>query len=162
VSRKIITVDWDDTLALYNYGSSDLILDPSDFRFNEPLIRELKEFKYSGCEIHVVTFRGQTMKHFAQGFDRTEIEINLYRIENEFDLRINKVHYTNGECKTKKIRELNAVRHYDDSTQVCCMVAVHTETWPILVDVNRKEKNSMVDELIRQGRVTVWEPKVFS
>jgi hypothetical protein len=154
--KKIITVDWDDTLVLYNYDSSDVILNPSDFRFNEPLIEELKELKKGGCEIHVVTFRGQTIKHFAQGFDGTEIELNLLRIENDYGLSINKIHYTNGACKTSKLKELNSIRHYDDSTQVCCMVAVHTETWPILVNVNRKEQNSFLDELVRQGRVTVW------
>jgi hypothetical protein len=161
MTKKIITTDWDDTIMLYDHNVPDLIMSPLQFSFNIPLIKELKELQDNGSEIHVVTFRAQEVKLFFEGLNGTQIEPSLYYLEDEYGLKISKVHYTNGECKTKKIKELNAIRHYDDSTQVCCMIAINTETWPICVDINRKEENSLMKELLTQGRVTMWTPKNY-
>lgn len=163
--KKIISTDWDDTIALWGYKNSDtdsnpLIIHPDNFIFNSELIEQLAALQRGGCEIHVTTFRGRGIYFNAAGQSfGTDIEKHLPFIKEKWQLDIKEIHYTNGECKTKVLKKINAIRHYDDSSQVCCMVAANTETWPVFVDHGR-EKNSFLDQLVMMGKITKYPVKL--
>jgi hypothetical protein len=153
-NNHIISVDWDDTIALWNYAKTAWLWTPqTEFSWNESLIKKLAEYQESGCEIHVTTFRDNN--HFSG--DETSIEYNSFFLKRDFGLEIKKINYTAGRCKAQFVKESGAVKHYDDSMEVCCRIAVLTEALPVFVGDYVKEKNCLFDELVYTGKIELFE-----
>jgi hypothetical protein len=152
-SNHIISVDWDDTLAIWKATlRSGWLWEPSsEFVWNDLLIKELVEHQNNGCEIHITTFR----ENSAFGNDETSIEYNSFFLRRDYNLDIKKINYTGGACKTDFIKDSGAVKHYDDNMEVCCRVAVLTEALPIFVGQHTKGKNCLFDELVFTGKIVV-------
>ena len=107
--KKVITVDFDETLAetvIGAWGGTNLI--PI-----KRVIEFVKEHHASGTEIHIVTFRNWTQKKEIQDFCK------VYKIP------IESITCTEGKNKVPFIQKLNSSLHIDDSVEVCtlCILA---------------------------------------
>jgi pyruvate-formate lyase-activating enzyme len=107
--RKIITVDFDETLAETipsAWGGSSLV--PI-----RRIIDFVKEQHNKGVEIHIVTFRGWDSKKEVENFCR------LHRVP------VKSIVCTEGKNKAPFIQKLNSKLHVDDSVEVCtlCIMA---------------------------------------
>jgi uncharacterized HAD superfamily protein len=107
--KKIITVDFDETLAETipsGWGGSGLT--PI-----KRIIDFVKEQHAQGAELHIVTFRDWSNKKEVESFCR------LYKIP------VRSITCTEGKNKVPFIQKLNSSLHIDDSVEVCtlCIMA---------------------------------------
>lgn len=107
--KKVITVDFDHTLAetqITAWGGSTLV--PV-----QRVIDYVKQKHKEGCDLHVVTFRGEKEKPEAVNF------IKRHKIP------ISSIICTDGKNKVPHLKKLNSKLHIDDSVEVCtlCIMA---------------------------------------
>lgn len=123
--KKIITVDFDETLAETRssaWGGSSL-------RPIKRIVDFVREHHIKGTEVHIVTFRNWDNKKEVESFCRL------------YDIPIKSVICTEGKNKIPFIQKLGSKLHVDDSVEVCtlCIMAgidVH------LVDWGQEEQNT--------------------
>jgi hypothetical protein len=158
MTKQVISVDWDNTIILWPGVTKNLDAELGRFAINEQLVKELVELQEAGNEIHITTFRGKDIG-WVIASDEIEgsIEAHIPGLTEEYGLRISEIHYTNGECKTNALKRMNAAVHYDDSSEVCCVIAMFTNTFPIFVD--HGENNATLEELISNGKAKRWKLK---
>ena len=102
---KVLTVDFDDTLATTTtsgWGGSSL----------QPIQRILdfvRDKAASGWAVHVVTFRSEDDKREVTDF------IKGHKLPVYF------VHCTDGKNKTPVLKKLGSTLHIDDSVEVCTL-----------------------------------------
>lgn len=136
-----ITVDFDNTLALYipeNVTESGIV---TSFNVvpNVKLIDYLKNLKDKGKNrIYIVSFRDQEGK--------SEIRDFLY----ENNLRVNGIIATEGKPKIAAIYRLNSVMHFDDDvdTLVECSKMIKGIKL-VLIPNKNNSKNPLAEKFIR-------------
>ena len=130
---KVITVDFDDTLAATStsgWGGTSL----------SPIVRVIdfvKEQHSKGANIHIVTFRGWDSKREVELFCRS------HRIP------ISSINCTEGKNKVPFIKKLGSKLHIDDSVEVCTL-CIMAGIDVLLVDHGQSENNTTAK----------WMPKI--
>lgn len=125
MSKKVITVDFDDTLATTRgtaWGGMSLI--PI-----QRVIDFVKQKQKQGFEIHIVTFRNFRNKPEVERF----VQFN--------DIPVKHIHCTDGASKTEILKKLNSSLHIDDDVQTLVaaeMAGIST----LLVDWDQEEINT--------------------
>jgi uncharacterized HAD superfamily protein len=131
--KKIITVDFDETLAETTssaWGGSSLV--PI-----KRIIDFVKEQYSKGTEIHIVTFRNWDCKKEVENFCR------LYKIP------VKSIVCTEGKNKIPFIQKLNSKLHVDDSVEVCTL-CIMAGIDVLLVDHGQENHNTTAK----------WIPKI--
>jgi hypothetical protein len=133
MSKKCITVDFDETLAKTDTcwsgwvhmgaGTISPILEMFDF---------VKEKHKEGYEMHIVTFR--TEEHRQEVVDFVKLH----------DLPIKDVHCTSGKDKTPKLLELNSELHVDDFVETLVLAQLKGIRG-LLVDAGQHKNNSTAE-----------------
>jgi hypothetical protein len=129
--KKVITVDFDDTLfedPAYKIGN---LWAPSSASV-EPIKRIhdfVREKHKEGFEIHVVTFR------------MPEYISECWELIKLYELPITSVVSTEGRSKTQSLLNLKSTLHIDDSVEVC-VCAEQAGINALLVDWNQESVNS--------------------
>lgn len=123
--KKVLTVDFDDTLAVTQNGAWDgenLVPIPRIIDF-------VKQKHKEGYEIHVVTFRNWQSKKEVESFCKG------------YKIPIKSIVCTEGTNKVPFLKELNSQLHIDDSVEVCTL-CVMAQIEVLLVDWNQDEHNT--------------------
>ncbi len=126
MNKKVITVDFDDTLAT----TQGTAWEGSALVPIKRVIDFVKEKHKQGFEIHIVTFRNFRNKPEVEKF----VQFN--------DLPIRHIHCTDGASKVDVLKKLSSSLHIDDDIQTLVtaeMAGIST----LLVDWNQEEINSM-------------------
>ncbi|WP_396274993.1 hypothetical protein [Hyphomonas sp.] len=122
---KIITVDFDETLAISTIsGWGGNVLIPV-----ERVVDFIKLKINEGFKIFIVTFRPEK--------DKQEI-VNFCKYH---EIKIEDIICTDGKTKTKFIKELNSSLHIDDHVETCTL-CVMAGIEVLLVDWNQDENNT--------------------
>jgi hypothetical protein len=103
--NKILTVDFDDTIAVTvptAWGGG--VLSPL-YRVIDFIKLKIKE----GFEVHIVTFRNHDNKKEVIDFCKG------------YDIKIKSVVCTEGKTKTEFIKQLNSSLHIDDHVETCTL-----------------------------------------
>lgn len=133
MSKKCITVDFDETLAKtdtcwsgwVHMGTGNIIPIPEVFEF-------VKNKHSEGYELHIVTFRSE--EHRKEVVDFVKFH----------ELPIKEVHCTDGKDKTPKLLELNSELHVDDFVETLVLARMKGIQC-LLVDAGQHEYNSTAD-----------------
>jgi hydroxymethylpyrimidine pyrophosphatase-like HAD family hydrolase len=123
--KKVITIDFDDTLATSEgtgWGGSALI--PI-----QRVIDFVKKKHEEGFELHIVTFRNWRNKQEVERFVQTH------------QIPIKSIVCTEGQTKSKFIKQLGSLLHIDDDVETL-VVAELAGVPGLLVDWNQEEINS--------------------
>jgi hypothetical protein len=123
--KKVITVDFDDTLAVTQNGawsSSNLVPVPR-------VIEHIKEHYQNGAEIHIVTFRDWRDKHEVEFFCKAH------------KIPVKSIVCTEGTNKVPFLKQLKSELHIDDSVEVCTL-CVMAKIDVLLVDWGQDEHNT--------------------
>jgi uncharacterized HAD superfamily protein len=123
--KKIITVDFDDTLAVTEGGawsSTNLVPVPRVIDF-------VKEKHKEGQEIHIVTFRNWQNKKEVESFCKV------------YKLPIKSIVCTEGTNKIPFLKQLKSNLHVDDSVEVCTL-CIMAGIEVLLVDWGQGENNT--------------------
>lgn len=124
--NKVITVDFDDTLAVTSstaWGGTTLV--PV-----ERIVNFVKSKIDSGFEVYVVTFRNWDNKKEVVDFCK------------RYGIKIKDVVCTDGKNKTEFIKQLNSSLHIDDHIETCTLLTM-AGIEVLLVDWSQEEKNLM-------------------
>jgi hypothetical protein len=131
--KRIITVDFDDTLASENvtaWGGSSL--SPID-----RIIDFVREQHSKGAELHIVTFRNWQNKKEVENFCRAH------------KVPVKTIVCTEGKNKVPFIQKLNSKLHIDDSVEVCTL-CIMAGIDVLLVDHGQEKHNTTAK----------WIPKI--
>ena len=123
--KKVLTVDFDDTLAVTQngaWGGENLVPIPRIIDF-------VKQKHNEGYEIHVVTFRNWQNKKEVEFFCKG------------YKIPIKSIVCTEGTNKVPFLKELNSELHIDDSVEVCTL-CVMAQIKILLVDWGQDEHNT--------------------
>lgn len=126
MSSKVITVDFDETLAVTSstaWGGSTLI--PV-----ERIVNFVKSKIDSGFHVYIVTFRNWDNKKEIVDF------CNRHRIN------IKDVVCTEGKTKTEFVKKLNSSLHIDDHIETCTLLTM-AGIEVLLVDWGQEDTNLM-------------------
>jgi len=124
--NKIITVDFDDTLAVTSstaWGGTTLV--PV-----ERIVNFVKSKIDSGFEVYIVTFRNWDNKKEVVDFCKG------------YGIKIKDVVCTEGKTKTEFIKKLNSSLHIDDHIETCTLLTM-AGIEVLLVDWGQEENNLM-------------------
>lgn len=123
--KKVITVDFDETLATSETGAwnnTNLIPIPR-------IIDYVKEQHQKGAEIHIVTFRNWQNKKEVESFCRSH------------KIPVKSVVCTEGTNKVPFLKQLKSELHIDDSVEVCTL-CIMAKIDVLLVDWGQDEHNT--------------------
>lgn len=123
---KVLTVDFDDTLAVTTvtaWGGNTLT--PV-----ERVINFVKSKIDSGFEVYIVTFRNHSNKKEVVDFCKG------------YNIKIKDVVCTEGKNKTEFIKKLNSSLHIDDHIETCTLLTM-AGIEVLLVDWGQEENNLM-------------------
>lgn len=123
--KKVITVDFDDTLAVTEngaWGGETLVPIPRVINF-------ILDKNKSGYEIHIVTFRNWQNKKEVESFCKTH------------KIPVSSIVCTEGTNKIPFLKKLNSELHIDDSVEVCTL-CVMAKINVLLVDWGQDEHNT--------------------
>ena len=126
MSSKVITVDFDETLAVSSstaWGGSTLI--PV-----ERIVNFVKSKIDSGFHVYIVTFRNWDSKKEIVDF------CNRHRIN------IKDVVCTEGKTKTEFVKKLNSSLHIDDHVETCTLLTM-AGIGVLLVEWGQEDTNLM-------------------
>lgn len=131
--KRVITVDFDDTLAsehatAWGGGSLSPI---------ERIIDFVRDQHSKGAELHIVTFRNWQNKKEVENFCR------MHKVP------ISSIVCTEGKNKVPFIEKLNSKLHIDDSVEVCTL-CIMAGIDVLLVDHGQEEHNTTAK----------WMPKI--
>lgn len=125
MSNKVLTCDFDDTLAttvFTAWGGMSLC----------PILRIIDFVKSKideGYEVHIVTFRNHSNKQEVLNFCK------------DHGVRIKSVVCTEGKTKTEFIKQLNSSLHIDDHVETCTLLTM-AGIEVLLVDHGQDEHNT--------------------
>ena len=111
---KVITFDFDNTIAM---SYMDIDSDNLDYIFqgyNEEIIKILTSHIQRGDEVHIVTSR-QVSKEGM--YPEDTIEKNLEKLGLKDYFWPDRVHFTNGKLKKSVLQKLGSSLHYDDDVE---------------------------------------------
>lgn len=123
--KKVISVDFDDTLAVTEDGawhSGNLVPVPRIIDF-------VKQKHSEGYEIHIVTFRDWRDKHEVESFCKAH------------KIPVKSIVCTEGTNKVPFLKQLKSELHIDDSVEVCTL-CVMEKIDVLLVDWGQDEHNT--------------------
>lgn len=123
--KKVLTCDFDDTLAVTESGawhSTNLVPIPRIINF-------ILDKNKSGYEIHIVTFRNWQNKKEVESFCKTH------------KIPVSSIVCTEGTNKVPFLKKLNSELHIDDSVEVCTL-CVMAKIEVLLVDWGQDEHNT--------------------
>jgi len=123
--KKVITVDFDDTLVVTEDGawySTNLVPIPR-------IIKYIKEEHKKGSELHIVTFRNWQNKKEVESFCKAH------------QIPVKSIVCTEGTNKVPFLKQLNSELHIDDSVEVCTL-CVMAQIDVLLVDWGQDEHNT--------------------
>jgi hypothetical protein len=123
--NKILTCDFDDTLAVTQNGAwngETLVPIPRIINF-------IKQKHEEGYEIHIVTFRNWQNKKEVESFCKG------------YQIPVKTIVCTEGTNKIPFLKELNSKLHIDDSVEVCTL-CVMAKIDVLLVDWGQDENNT--------------------
>ena len=111
---KTITFDFDNTIAM-----SHMDLKSKDVKYifdgyNKEVIQLIKNHIRDGDNIHIVTSRFEDKEGM---FPDDTVKKHLEKLALSTYFWPDRVHYTNGAGKQKKLEELGSILHYDDDMQ---------------------------------------------
>jgi len=123
---KVLTVDFDDTLATtITSGWGGTSLQPI-----QRLLDFVREKASSGWAVHIVTFRSEDDKREVTDFVKG------------YKLPIYSVHCTDGKNKVPTLKKLGSKLHIDDDVSVCTLAAMAGIDC-LLVDHGQDDTNEM-------------------
>jgi hypothetical protein len=123
--NKVITVDFDDTLATTTFTAwGGTALSPIK-RIVDFVNKKIDE----GFEVHVVTFRNYNNKKEVVDFCKG------------YGIKIKSVVCTEGKTKTEFIKRLNSSLHIDDHVETCTLLTM-AGIEVLLVDHGQDENNT--------------------
>jgi hypothetical protein len=123
--KKVITVDFDDTLVVTEDGawySTNLVPIPR-------IIEYIKEEHKKGSELHIVTFRNWQNKKEVESFCKAH------------QIPVKSIVCTEGTNKVPFLKQLKSELHIDDSVEVCTL-CVMAGIEVLLVDWGQDEHNT--------------------
>ena len=123
---KILTCDFDDTLAVTESGawhSTNLVPIPRVIDF-------IKQKHKEGHEIHIVTFRNWQDKKEIESFCKAH------------QIPVKSIVCTEGTNKIPFLKQLRSSLHIDDSVEVC-VLCLTNQIDVLLVDWNQDETNTV-------------------
>ncbi len=114
MNKKVITFDFDNTIAM-----SHMVFDDDEVKYvfdgyNEPIIKLIKKYIDENYDVHIVTSRTEAKEGL---FPDDTVKIHLDKLSLSAYFWPNKVHYTNGSLKAQKLKELGSTLHYDDDME---------------------------------------------
>ena len=125
MNNKVLTCDFDDTLAVTQNGAwsgETLVPIPRIIDF-------IKQKHKEGHEIHIVTFRNWQNKKEVESFCKG------------YQIPAKSIVCTEGTNKIPFLKELNSELHIDDSVEVCTL-CVMAQIDVLLVDWGQDEHNT--------------------
>ncbi len=122
MKKENICVDFDLTLINHQYSKSENLWlvygDEYSYTYNTLLIEKLLEYQKENKSLFIVTFRGPSCFHRASSYSELTVEDHVKELKEIYGLEINKIIYTDGQCKLSFLKQLNASIHFDDDQQV--------------------------------------------
>lgn len=111
---KVITFDFDNTIVMSHMDLSSGDVEYIFDEYNQQIVNLIKNYINDGHDVHIVTSRTEEKEGMFPD-DTVEIHLNKLSLSDYF--WPDKVHYTNGSLKAKKLKELGSVLHYDDDIE---------------------------------------------
>lgn len=111
---KIITFDFDNTIAMSHMNFPDGDVEYVFDEYNEKIINLIKKYIKNGDDVHIVTSRTEAKEGM---FPDDTVKIHLDKLQLSGYFWPDKVHYTNGSLKAEKLKELGSTLHYDDDIE---------------------------------------------
>lgn len=111
----IVTFDFDNTIAM----SQMMITDNGDVEFefqgyNEQIVGKIKQHIQNGDEVHIVTSRTKAKEGL---YPEDTIEKHLKKLNLHGYFLPYNLHFTDGEPKINKLRQLGSEMHWDDDVE---------------------------------------------
>lgn len=125
MNKKVLTCDFDDTLAVTEngaWGGETLVPIPR-------VINYILDKHKSGSEIHIVTFRNWQNKKEVESFCKAH------------KIPVKSIVCTEGTNKVPFLKQLKSELHIDDSVEVCTL-CIMAEIDVLLVDWGQDEHNT--------------------
>jgi len=123
--NKVLTVDFDDTLAATTFTAwGGTALSPI-----KRIVDFVNEKIGEGFEVHIVTFRNHSNKKEVVDFCKG------------YGIKIKSVVCTEGKTKTEFIKRLNSSLHIDDHVETCTLLTM-AGIEVLLVDHGQDEHNT--------------------
>ena len=113
----VVTFDFDNTIAM-----SHMIITPDEdveYKFegyNGEIVKKIRQHIQNGDDVHIVTSRTKEKEHQMMGFDDS-IEKHLGRLNLQGYFLPHNLHYTNGQLKLNKLRQIGSEMHWDDDIE---------------------------------------------
>jgi ADP-ribose pyrophosphatase YjhB (NUDIX family) len=111
---KIITFDFDNTIAMSHMNFPDGDVEYVFDEYNEKIINLIKKYIKNGDDVHIVTSRTEAKEGM---FPDDTVKVHLDKLQLSGYFWPDKVHYTNGSLKAEKLKELGSTLHYDDDIE---------------------------------------------
>tara|TARA_R100000808_G_C2136427_1_gene144718 strand:+ start:443 stop:1618 length:1176 start_codon:yes stop_codon:yes gene_type:complete len=114
MSKKVVTFDFDNTIAMSHMDLSSEDVKYVFDSYNKPIINLIRQYINDNYDVHIVTSRFEDKEgHFP---DDT-VKKHLDKLSLSAYFWPDKVHYTNGSLKGQKLKELGSTLHYDDDME---------------------------------------------
>ena len=111
---KIITFDWDNTVAMSYMDIENPNLEYIFQGYNQKIIKIMMSHIQKGDDVHIVTSRHTSKEGL---FPNDTIERHLEKLKLKDFFWPDKVHYTNGQPKKQILNKLGSILHYDDDME---------------------------------------------
>ena len=110
----VITFDFDDTIVMAHMLIEDnkpiFVFDG----YNDKIIELIESHIEKGDDIHIVTARSREKEDLFPNFT---VPMYLDKLSLSYYFTPERIHYTEGALKLKKLQELGSTLHYDDSLE---------------------------------------------
>jgi ADP-ribose pyrophosphatase YjhB (NUDIX family) len=111
---KIITFDFDNTIAMSHMNFPDGDVEYVFDEYNEKIVNLIKKHIKNGDDVHIVTSRTEAKEGM---FPNDTVKIHLDKLQLSGYFWPERVHYTNGSLKAEKLKKLGSMLHYDDDIE---------------------------------------------
>jgi len=95
-----------------------------DCTLGEDIIKKLATLLFTGSQIFIITSRCKGMQTSNR---------DLYSVAKKIGIKDENIHFTEGDWKWKRIKDLNIDIHFDDVAEECELIKLNTNCQPILI-----------------------------
>ena len=111
---KIITFDFDNTIAMSYMDTREDTPKPVFQRYNDAIISKIKKNIEDGNEVFIVTSRKENLEQY---FPDQSVPYHLKQLGLDDYFLPNRLFYTNGKSKYPILLKLKTEIHYDDDIE---------------------------------------------
>lgn len=111
---KVITFDFDNTIAMSHMDISSGEVEFIFEEYNESIVNLMKNYINDGYDVHIVTARDPAKEAL---FPHDTVRVHLDKLSLSHYFTDDKVHYTSDTPKLPTLKKLGSTLHYDDNMQ---------------------------------------------